>query len=586
MSVGSLPGGYDIRTSCYHNRVRWHALVLMMLVGAVAIAAPQVDIKARTRLALTRVKLRDVDQVEVTGQLVDKLTGEGIAGQTVAVTIGGSTESALTQADGTFHAILTSEPGPVHVELGYAGNRALDAADPLRADTDPAKQQLELAITKIADDPAGARIRVSATGDDGPVDVPVLVSVAPQGSDVFRGLPGSVTANQTELVLSRKDAGGPGMYRLRAAFPGDDHTQAASREVLVELASQTSTTMKIAKTSLAYEDDLVATGSVVDDDARPVANAAVTLTSGDHRLAQATTDASGSYRFRVEAALIDPAAAREVTVQVQADPGKSYVKASRSGAVAVRIAAPQPVPVSYTIAAFVATVLAGAAFFLARTRPWRRLRKPAPPAERGADDEAAEPPTTGGLVAARPGLAATLRRPSDDGFAGVVRDTVRSRPIGGATVRVELRDSVLEQPTGDDGSFSFESLPAGEWRASALADGHVTERFTITIPHRGELRGVRIDLVPVRERVFQLYRRAAEPILPEPRLWGIWSPRQIVDHVRGKRPTPALSELTDFVEEIYFGPRLAAEGVLDVAAERVDRAIQERAARAGRSPAN
>ncbi len=68
-------------------------------------------------------------------------------------------------------------------------------------------------------------------------------------------------------------------------------------------------------------------------------------------------------------------------------------------------------------------------------------------------------------------------------------------------------------------------------------------------------------------------------MLPEARLWGIWSPRQIVDHVRGKRPTPALAELTDFVEEIYFSPRLAAEGVLELAADRVDRAIQERAPR-------
>jgi hypothetical protein len=90
---------------------------------------------------------------------------------------------------------------------------------------------------------------------------------------------------------------------------------------------------------------------------------------------------------------------------------------------------------------------------------------------------------------------------------------------------------------------------------------------------------VRVDLVPVRERVFQLYRRAAEPVLPESRLWGIWSPRQIVDHVRSKRPSPALADLTDFVEEIYFSPRLAAEEVLPQAGERVDRAIQERATR-------
>jgi hypothetical protein len=79
--------------------------------------------------------------------------------------------------------------------------------------------------------------------------------------------------------------------------------------------------------------------------------------------------------------------------------------------------------------------------------------------------------------------------------------------------------------------------------------------------------------------VFQLYRRAAEPVLPEAKLWGIWSPRMIVDHVRSKRPSPALADLTDFVEEVYFSSRLAAETVIGEANQRVDRAIGERAAR-------
>jgi len=173
----------------------------------------------------------------------------------------------------------------------------------------------------------------------------------------------------------------------------------------------------------------------------------------------------------------------------------------------------------------------------------------------------------------------TLRRAQDDSFSGVVRDTVRGRPIENAIVHLELAGAEHELRTGADGAFAIEHLDPGEWRAVVSADGHVTERFAVTVPHRGELRGVRVDLVPVRERVFQLYRRAAEPVLPEPRLWGIWSPRQIVDHVRAKRPTPALADLTDFVEEVYFSPRLAVEDALVQANERVDRAIQERANR-------
>jgi hypothetical protein len=41
----------------------------------------------------------------------------------------------------------------------------------------------------------------------------------------------------------------------------------------------------------------------------------------------------------------------------------------------------------------------------------------------------------------------------------------------------------------------------GDWSAAVRAHGHVTETFVVSIPHRGELRGVRVDLVPVRERV-------------------------------------------------------------------------------------
>jgi hypothetical protein len=337
--------------------------------------------------------------------------------------------------------------------------------------------------------------------------------------------------------------------------------------------------MSVSTHRIAYEDKLAVAGKVTDEDGKPVSRAAVTLMSGDRRLAQGATSDDGTYSFRVEAQIIagPPTAEtgdRQFGVQVSSDPGQSFVKPSKSAPEVVSIRPPQPVPVSYTIAAFLATALAAGGFFAARTKPWKRFRRPAPPAEvPSAEGEIGE--TAGGLVVARPGFIPTLRRPNDDTFSGVVRDTVRGRPIADARVKVGDHDVT----TGPDGGFVIEHLRAGELRAEVSADGHVTEAFAVTIPHRGELRGVRVDLVPVRERVFQLYRRAAEPVLPESRLWGIWTPRQIVDHVRSKRPSPALADLTDFVEEIYFSPRIAAESVLPQASDRVDRAIQERARR-------
>jgi len=549
---------------------------LAFLVAARAVnAAPQVEIKGKSQLSLTKVKSRE-DGVEVTGQLVDKLTNEGLAGQNVRITIGGTVESAMTQPDGTFRVVMPADPGTVKVQLDYNGTRSVDSANPLSVTTDPSKSQVELGITKVSDEPDGARIRVAAIGDDvGPVaGLPVALAVAPQNTEAFHDV--ITTTTGSDVSLRRESAGGPGMYRLRATYKGDDHTQAATKEVLIELASSTVTTMQLSGTRVAYEDELVATGTVTDDDRRPVSGATVTLTTGDRRLAQGATNDKGAYRFNLEASVLGQG---DFGLQVQSEPGRTYVKPSHSEPAMVTVAHPAPVPVSYTVVAFLATALAAAAFFVARRKPWLRLRKPAPPAEGGAEEDLAVDVADGGLVVAKPGLVSTLRRAQDDSFSGVVRDTVRGRPIENATVLLALDGNEHELVTGADGAFAIEHLGVGEWRAVVTADGHVSERFAVTIPHRGELRGVRVDLVPVRERVFQLYRRAAEPILPEPRLWGIWSPRQIVDHVRTKRPTPALADLTDFVEEVYFSPRVAVESALAQANERVDRAIQERANR-------
>jgi hypothetical protein len=363
-------------------------------------------------------------------------------------------------------------------------------------------------------------------------------------------------------------------------------------ERTIELSASSTTTIEVTAARLAYEDDLGVTGKVTDEDGHPIAQAAVTLASGDRRLAQGATADDGSYKFLVEGEILGEG---QWGLQVQADPGKPSIKPSRSKPEIIRVAAPQPVPVSYTIAAFLATACAAGGFFMARAKPWRRLLRPTPPADAPADpaqDEALE----GGLVVAKPGLVSTLRRANDDSFSGAVRDTVRGRPVEGALIRIRLTGprgessgappgpapdgegaTEREALTGPDGTFAFDALGLGEWAAEASAAGHVTESFVVSIPHRGELRGVRVDLVPVRERVFQLYRRAAEPILPEARLWGVWSPRQIVDHVRSKRPSPALADLTSFVEEIYFSSRLAGESVLPDASEQVDRAIRERA---------
>jgi hypothetical protein len=595
----------------------------LLAVTATALAAPpQVEIRAQTRVIIDSVRLVGDDLAEIRGELLDALTGDGIDRQQVAIRIGTAAANATTDTEGKFRARMSVEPGPQPVDLEFAGNKLLGSSQ-LSQITDPARAQVSLAFD-FEEARGGVNVRVRATADDQPVRLPIALSAGAPADDKLIAL-GDVRSG-APFLLTRQAAGGPGVRKVRAVFAGDDTRQAATAEKTVELSAASTTTMAASATRLAYEDDLEITGKVTDEDNHSLGRAAVTLASGDRRLAQGATAEDGSYKFKIEGEILGQG---QWGIQVQADPGRPSIKPSRSAPAVIQVAAPQPVPVSYTIAAFLATACAAGGFFTARARPWRRLRRSAQPGDAPAQTPRAEQ-IEGGLVAAKPGLVSTLRRPSDDGFAGAVRDTVRGRPIADAVVRLQFqhgrdpgrpipRAALPPAPPGDpagspaasslrstgpapggadpsdaprgrplsiapreahsgpDGNFAFEALAAGEWIAEVCAPGHVTEKFVISIPHRGELRGVRIDLVPVRERVFQLYRRAAEPVLPEPRLWGIWSPRQIVDHVRSRRPTPALAELTSFVEEIYFSPRLAGEAVLPEAAEQVERAIHERA---------
>ena len=559
-------------------------MAVILALAVPAPAAPTIDIKAQTSLALDHVRLRGDGIAEVTGQLVDKLTGEGLGNQTITIKIADDYVTATTSPDGRFRALISVPPGPQPVELTFKGAALLEPALQTTV-TDPSRAQVVLVVA-IEDAIGGARITVSATADDLPATIPITILVgnrleaggeAPSNTD-------TKSDTNTELrevrslesgqafVLTRQAAGGPGPKRLRAVFNGDETRQKAQANSAFELTTATRTTMTVSTLKLAYEDDLTVTGKVIDEEDKPIARAAVTLVSGDRRLAQGATSEDGSYKFKVESEIIGQG---QFAVQVQSDPGLSFIKPSHSEPAIIKVSSPQPVPVSYTIAAFLATVFAAGGFFTARAKPWRRFRRAAPAAEVPANAGESEQ-VAGGMVTNKPSVMSTLRRPNDDGFSGVVRDTIRSRPVPEAVVSLTLGDEEREIRTDGAGSFVLEKLTPGEWRAAVAAPGHVTERFGVSIPHRGELRGVRIDLVPVRERVFQLYRRAAEPLLPESRLWGVWSPRQIVDHVRSKWPSPALAELTDFIEEIYFSQRLAPETILTTANERVENAIRER----------
>lgn len=553
------------------GRARLGALVLLgLLAGLPVRAAPVVEIRSHAKLELDSVRRADGELV-VTGRLYDPATSQGLADNSIELTVAGAALSATTDAAGRFTARVPAALAPgasITVEAAFPGSTSLDAAT-LREDVNPTLAPVELAL-RAQPTPQGLELVTEAHSDGEPFAAPLRVLADRVGSDELTAVGETVAG--TPLALTRKQLGGAGVRRFRAEFAGDAQHQPASVTGTYELTATSTTTLQLSSKEVAFEDTLTASGKVLDEDGLAVAGASVTLTAGDRRLAQGVTDRLGAYRFRVEGEILGVG---QRTLQTLAEPGGS-VQSSRSAPAQVAVTPPQPVPVMYTVLAFLATGLAAGAFFAARAKPWLRLRKRASPAQQ---HEPPAEPQQGGLVVARPSLVSTLRRAADFGFAGVVRDTVRGRPVAGATVVVRRAEAPHQEratTTDEEGAFAIEELGAGEWTAVVGALAHQSERFSVTVPHRGELRGVRVDLVPVREKVFLLYQRAALPSLPDPKLWGVWSPRQIVDHVRAARPSPALAVLTDFVEEVYFSARPTEESVLPLARQRVEAAIAER----------
>jgi len=547
-------------------------IAALTAISLIAHAGWEVSVKARTEIRLKPIRKDYDSSYVVSGRLVDRFSGEGLGHEPVELEIAGQSVRTMTQDDGEFSVRVAAPGGKQDIDVRFAGSELLDPAQIRLDDVDVDKNPVDLSISTTAE-AGGVRITVEATAADVRIELPIELRVGPALADAkdLRRV-GTMSAGGAPFVLTRAAAGGPGQHRVRAVFAGDAVYNPADADATIELGTQTTTTLVLRSRKVDFEDDVVATGRVVDEDGAGVDRAAVALIADDRRIAETVTGRDGNYRFRVEAGVIGQG---ESQLQSKVEPTEGWMRGSASEILQVEIAAPQPVPLAYTLAAFALTALVAAGFLAARSRPWQKLRRGrrGDDGERAPADVPAEP--AAGLELARPSLVSTLRRPGDHGFSGIVRDAVRRRPLAGARVVVRRGDDGQEAETGPDGSFGLESFAPGEWRAEVTMAGHVTERFGLTVPHRGELRGVRVDLMPVRERIFSLYKRAALPLLPDPARWGVWSPRQVFDHVRSRRPARALADLTDFVEAAYFSGVLPDEDRLPEAEARVEAALRE-----------
>lgn len=556
---------------------------LLSLMSATANAAPVVNIRARTKIVMEPVR-RGTNGIEVSGRVVDVFTDEPVPFKTVSVQMNNVARTARTDVDGLFSASFRLPDGRYNINVQYDGDRSYDQSDLLLGNVDISKQSLQLTVkaSEVEHSKNNVEVSIVSRTDLGGFSVPLELYAGNHGEQL-QHISRLKTDRDGRLTyaLARQRLGTPGRKRVSVRFlgsPGFNPVEAVSNFVLT---TKTATTFDTSRNSIAYEDTLSGAGRVVNAQGVGIAGETVLLISGSKRVGHAITDDEGNFEITTSGTLLGSGT---VFVQAVLDPSKTWIFKSRSAPVEIAVGKPEPVPITYTLAAFGATALAMIAFLGLRSKPWEgwiaKLKKRAPKENEQLEGDDEVNDASHGLQLARPSFVSSLRRPNEFDFAGQVRDSYRARRLAGA-------DVVLFHTGGDghtfttstDGTFAFDALTAGEWSVRVSSFGFVSESFTIQIPHRGELRGARIDLLPVRERIFALYGEIARGLLPNPNLWGVWTPRQIFDHVRSFQPADALSRLTDFVEDSYFSQRTPTEAVLDQASALLMDARRERAAK-------
>jgi hypothetical protein len=544
---------------------------LLALAGSAA-AAPVLDVRARTRLLIDGVA-RTGSGVRVRGGLTDASSPEGVSGREVLVTVEGQDATATTGRAGRFDVYVVATGTRVSVAARFAGDDLYAASSFDARVYDAARAQLSLEIEAPGEVDATADTTeavIVATSEEGPEVVRVALHAGEaSGAGVLRDL-GVATSDEkgvARVEITRASLGRPGEKRLVARFEGSDSLNPAEAEATFVLATGTQIAdLELPDLPIRHERRFAVSARLIDSEGAPVSGAMVGLEHEGRRLHEAVTDGAGRFSLRAAAADLGPGA---WTVFVNHRSTFAWRRGTRSGPIPLEIARPRPVPAWVSVAAFSTTLFAVGLYAVLRARPWealaamwraRRRRPESAPDQPLSDEEEAPEP---GLKLARPGLISTLRRAADHLMSGRVRDLVRGAPVAGARLVLTLGEERLERLTDGNGHFEVELGP-GAWRIQISAHGYVTETVTAAVPHRGELRGARIDLLPVRERVFALYREIAAPLLPRPELWGVWTPREILDRVRRERPAGAFAALTDLVEEAYFAKAVADERIIEL----------------------
>jgi hypothetical protein len=556
-----------------------------------------IHVRARMRLDVDAIE-RAPNGLLVRGFLRDDGGDAPIGGRTVAISLDGVDGergfwhyAEPTRPDGSFvfHAPLPL--GKYRLRLVAGGDPDYVAASPIDRVVDVALRTPALTITAPDRLPASAHtLRVVVDGrerEDCPADASCPARAlqgnlgeltvlayprAPHANTSRRSRPVALDFHDGRAEVDVPAPFGQAGERVEvvADVRGDALRNQASARKIVLLTTSTTITLDAAATDVTADGEARLYG-IVRDERGPVAGARVGIgLENGPDLVAAITDVAGGFRATLPAERL---ARGDAFLEARFHPSDDFRDPSVSATLPLRILAAPPVsPWPYIVSPLVTLLVAGL-WMLVRDRRWRRWivkkarRQKAPP-----------PAPAAGLAESRPPRFSSLRARGDHGVTGIVVDAADDRAIPTATVTARAANGEERVTLVDgEGGFALEDLPAGPLVVTIAAPGYVAERFSRSLPHRGELRGARVRLIPVRARIFAAWQRAAAPLVasfapqkfPAPETW---TPRELSSReaARTLLPNRPLDELTALVESSVWGARAPGDEELATAERLAD----------------
>lgn len=530
------------------------AVVVAAVVPAARADNPVIHVRGRLRIDLDSIE-RAPGGLTVSGSLRDDATDEPVGGRTVAISVEGDHGfwhyAEPSNPDGSFRWHVPVPLGAYRLHLGAGADDDYVAATAIDRTVDVGRRTPTVTVqapARIGAHAASLHVIVEAHESDG------LGPPRAFDGEVWLSIAGR---RRTSLVVQdghgETDELGPfGRAGERIAVTADiaatDERNGATGTRSVLLTTPTAITLEVDEARVAANDDVGVRGLLRDDDGALAHVAVVVGLENGASLGSFTTDEHGRFSGSLRARDLPGGS---VFLEARYAPQEDWRDASVSPTVPIEILPSPPVAVWPYVVSPALTLLAALLVFAARDRRWRRYFVVA----RRARRIAAAPATSPGLTESRRGILSSLRR-ADHGVSGIVVDAADDRPIADATLVARTADGQSHAATVDErGHFAFEDLPPGPLVVEAAAPGYVAERFSRTLPHRGELRNARVRLVPVRARIFDAWRRAAAPLYPTPRAAETMTPRELLDHLQRRRllPNDRMGALTRLVEAAVWG---------------------------------